>query len=99
MTTAILTTIAVLAIGLMAVARWYSTADKQHAQRVAATLRSDANPGGRYQLQPFGGRILGHGEQQGFRVPTQVEIGNGFGRPDFQPFFRAWITSLHYGPD
>lgn len=60
---------------------------------------SDANPERIWRLQPFGGRVLAYGEQQDFRVPFELEIGNGYGRADHVPFFRARISSLRYGGD
>lgn len=58
---------------------------------------SDANPERRLRLHPFGGRMLAHGVHQGFTVPTEMEIGNSYGTPDYAPFFRASLTWLHYG--
>lgn len=60
---------------------------------------SNANALRHHRLQAFGGRVLQHREWQGFRVPSEVEIGNGYGRSDYRPFFRARIDSLRYGPD
>jgi len=57
---------------------------------------SDANPEKRYRLQPFGGRVLETREVQGFRVPTRVELGNGWGTPAYTPFFLATIGTVRF---
>jgi hypothetical protein len=57
---------------------------------------SDANPDKAYRLQPFGRRILGWAQFQGFRIPSQVEMGNHWGTPDYAPFFLADITAAEY---
>ena len=58
---------------------------------------SNANPAGTYRLQPFGGRMLETNVFQGFRIPTRVELGNQWGRPDYAPFLRATIRQTVYG--
>lgn len=57
---------------------------------------SDANPETAYRLQPFGGRMLEMQRHQGFLVPSQVELGNMFGTPDYAPFFLATITRAEF---
>ncbi len=66
--------------------------------RVSFERWSDANVDGTYRLQPFGGRLSDHREVDGFRVPMRVEAGNGFGTPDYFPFFDVSVTSIHW-PD
>jgi hypothetical protein len=63
---------------------------------VSAMRWSNANPEGTYRLQPFGGRMLETDVFQGFRIPTRVEFGNQWGRPDYAPFFRATIRRAVY---
>ena len=61
------------------------------------TMRwSEANPNRTYRLQPFGGRMLAHGTDQDFSIPTAMEIGNLYGTPDYAPFFRARLTRVAY---
>ena len=61
------------------------------------TLRwSDANPERRWQLQPFGGRMLETGRHGGFRIPVRVELGNHFSTPDYAPFFLATINRAEF---
>lgn len=57
---------------------------------------TDANPERVYHLQPFGGRILKMARHQGFLVPTQVELGNMWGTPDYAPFFLATVSSVEF---
>lgn len=59
---------------------------------------SDANPEGQYRIQPFGGRMLAHEQHQGFTIPTEVEVGNGYGTDDYAPFFRATMTRVIFLP-
>lgn len=61
------------------------------------TLRwTDANPEKRHRLQPFGGRMLETGRHEGFLIPIRVELGNMYGTPDYEPFFRATVTSATF---
>lgn len=57
---------------------------------------SDANPEKTYRLQPFGGRMLEMTRHQGFLIPSRVELGNMWGKPDYAPFFLATITSAEF---
>ncbi|MGJ8561446.1 MAG: DUF6544 family protein [Litorimonas sp.] len=59
---------------------------------------SNANPEGEFRLQPFGGTLSEFESFQGFRLPTHVEAGNGFGTENYFPFFIADVTSLSF-PD
>jgi len=59
---------------------------------VQALRWTDANPEKSWRLQPFGGRMLQMGRVEGFLIPTQVEMGNMYGTPDYLPFFLARIT-------
>ena len=57
---------------------------------------SDANPDRSYRLQSFGGRILESRRFGGFTIPARVELGNHWGTPDFDGFFRATITAARW---
>ncbi len=57
---------------------------------------TDANPERVHRLQPFGGRMLEMGRNQGFLIPVQVELGNMYGTPDYAPFFLATITGAEF---
>lgn len=57
---------------------------------------TDANPGRRYRLQPFGGRLDDLRPAAGFRLPFRVEAGNMFGTPDWFAFFRAEVTAIGF---
>ena len=57
---------------------------------------SDANPGKKYHLQPFGGKLSDYREVQGFRLPFNVEAGNMFGTDDSFVFFKAEVVSIRF---
>ena len=57
---------------------------------------TDANPERQHRLQPFGGRMLDMTRHQGFLIPSQVELGNMWGTPEYAPFFLATITSAEF---
>lgn len=57
---------------------------------------TDANPAKVHRLQPFGGRMLEMRRHQGFLIPSQVELGNMWGTPDYSPFFLATITRAEF---
>ncbi len=57
---------------------------------------SNANPGKKYQLQPFGGKLSDYREVQGFRLPFNVEAGNMFGTDDYFVFFKAKVISIRF---
>jgi hypothetical protein len=57
---------------------------------------SRENPERQWRLQPFGGTMSGAVEAQGYRVAAAVEGGNGFGTPDYFPFYRAKVVRLRY---
>ncbi len=59
---------------------------------------SNANRDKTWRLQPFGGYLSDFREFEGFRVPTHVEAGNGFGTPDYFAFFVVDVTSVHFPP-
>jgi len=75
----------------------YLTLDAAGRVLEVTTLRwSNANPDRIYRLQPFGGRTLRHATHQGFTIPTAMEIGNLYGTPEYDPFFRAHLTRVEY---
>ena len=57
---------------------------------------TDANPEKVHRLQPFGGRMLEMTRQQGFLIPSRVELGNMWGTPDYAPFFLAHVTTAEF---
>ena len=57
---------------------------------------SDANPERRFRLQPFGGRLARFRDFEGVQLPTRVAGGNGFGTPDWFPFFHAEVRSVRF---
>ncbi|GGL81798.1 DUF6544 family protein [Wenxinia marina] len=57
---------------------------------------SDANPEGRYRLQPFGGYLSDFQKFRGFTLPTHVEAGNFFGTEDYFPFFVVDVTEISF---
>jgi hypothetical protein len=57
---------------------------------------TDANPEKVHRLQPFGGRMLALTRHQGFLIPTEVELGNMWGTPEYAPFFLARITRADF---
>lgn len=73
------------------------TLDERGAVVSLVAMRwSDANPAKVYGLQPFGGRVLESRDFSGFTIPARVELGNFWGTPDFDGFFRATITGARY---
>ncbi len=59
---------------------------------------SNANPEKQYRLQPFGGYLSKFREFAGFRLPTHVEAGNGFGTERYFPFFVVDVTEIGFPP-
>ncbi len=57
---------------------------------------SDSNPEKTYRLQPFGGKLSGFREVQGFRLPFNVAASNMFGTEDSFVFFKAEVVSIHF---
>jgi hypothetical protein len=57
---------------------------------------SNANPEKTFRLQPFGGILSDFREIQGFRLPYQVDAGNGFGTDEYFVFFKARINDIHF---
>ncbi|WP_082176532.1 DUF6544 family protein [Pseudaestuariivita atlantica] len=57
---------------------------------------TNANPESEFRLQPFGGTLAEFKSFDGFRLPTHIEAGNGFGTEDYFPFFIADVTSLSF---
>jgi hypothetical protein len=56
-------------------------------------IRVDAN--GVFRVQPFGGELSEFRTIDGFRLPFRVDGGNFFGTPDYFPFYRARVLSIH----
>lgn len=59
---------------------------------------SNANAENTYRLQPFGGRLSGHRDFGGFRLPTRVEAGNMWRTGAYFPFFEVEVTAVTF-PD
>jgi hypothetical protein len=57
---------------------------------------TNANPGRKHRLQPFGGHPSDFREVQGFRIPFRVEAGNMFGTDAYFPFFKAKVTAVRF---
>ncbi len=60
---------------------------------------SNANAEKQYRLQPFGGYLSAFRVFAGFRLPTHVEAGNGFGTEQYFPFFVADVTEIGFPYD
>ena len=60
---------------------------------------SNANPEKQRRLQPFGGYLSEFKEFSGFRLPTHVEAGNGFGTDQYFPFFVVNVTDIDFPQD
>ena len=57
---------------------------------------SNANPDKQHRLQPFGGHLSTFRVFAGFRLPTHVEAGNGFGTDQYFPFFVVDVTDVDF---
>jgi hypothetical protein len=57
---------------------------------------SNANPEGRFRLQPFGGTIRRSATFGGFTIPAELHVGNHYGTADYLPFFQARILRAAY---
>jgi hypothetical protein len=57
---------------------------------------TNANPDGIFRYQPFGAIVLEMGEFEGYRIPTRIDGGNGFGTDAYFPFFRARVTGVRF---
>ncbi|MCW8828175.1 MAG: hypothetical protein OQK94_03880 [Gammaproteobacteria bacterium] len=57
---------------------------------------SNANAEKRHRLQPFGGYLSEFRKFAGFRLPTHVEAGNGFGTEQYFPFFVVNVTDIDF---
>ncbi len=64
--------------------------------KVVISRWSDANPEGKYQLQPFGGYMSEFEIFEGYRLPTHVEGGNFIGTEDYFPFYIADVKSIKF---
>lgn len=67
-------------------------------EAVAMLRWSNANPGRRWQMQPFGAKLSQFRNVNGYCLPTQVVGGNFFGTENYFPFFRAEVSSIRF-PD
>lgn len=58
------------------------------------TMRwSDVNADKTFRLQPFGGTVEAEQTFGGFTIPSELEVGNHYGSPDYLPFFQARVTA------
>nr|WP_314441870.1 DUF6544 family protein [uncultured Sphingomonas sp.] len=57
---------------------------------------SNANADKVFRLQPFGGTVAAERRFTGFTVPSEIAMGNGYGTPDYFPFFQARVTGISY---
>lgn len=64
--------------------------------RVVFQRWTNANPEGRYRLQPFGALPSDFRDVGGYRLPFRVEAGNMFGTDDWFAFFRAEVTEIAF---
>ncbi len=75
------------------------TVDDDGRPRSVRLMRwSRENPEKTWRLQPFGGTIGAITEVDGYRVAQAVDGGNGFGTPDYFPFYRARVTRIRLHP-
>ncbi|MBN8293500.1 hypothetical protein JI664_16125 [Rhodobacter sp. NTK016B] len=65
-------------------------------ETITALRWSNANPQREYRLQPFGGRVLETRDFNGFGIPSRVEMGNLWGTPDYDGFFRATLIRAEH---
>ncbi len=63
---------------------------------LSALRWSDANAERVFRLQSFGGRVLESREFNGFTIPSRLELGNLWGTPAYEGFFRATLTGARY---
>ena len=57
---------------------------------------SSENPDKTYRLQPFGGKLSGFRDFDGYRLPTHVEAGNLFGTDGYFPFYTADVSAIRF---
>jgi len=57
---------------------------------------TNANADKAYRVQPFGGTLSEFRTFGGYQLPTHVEAGNGFGTPEYFPFFIADVTDIAF---
>ncbi|HEX8533820.1 MAG TPA: DUF6544 family protein [Allosphingosinicella sp.] len=57
---------------------------------------SNANADQQFRLQPFGGTIHGNDRFGGYRIPTNVRVGNHYGTADYLPFFQARVRGARF---
>ena len=57
---------------------------------------SNANRDKVFRLQPFGGTMHAHGSFGGYRIPTDVRVGNHYGTPEYLPFFQARVRTANF---
>ena len=57
---------------------------------------TNANADKAYSVQPFGGTLSEFRTFDGYQLPTHVEAGNGFGTPEYFPFFIADVINITF---
>lgn len=65
-------------------------------RQVVGQRWSNANPQKIFRLQPFGGTITAEGVFDGYRIPTDISVGNHYGTDHYLPFFQAKIIRATY---
>jgi hypothetical protein len=65
-------------------------------QSIVGQRWSNANADKRFRFQPFGGEILSEARFDGFTVPSEMVIGNGFGTDRFDRFFQAKVDGIRF---
>jgi hypothetical protein len=65
-------------------------------ERIVFQRWSNENPERMHRLQPFGGEFSEFKTFQGYRIPTSVIAGNGYGTDDYFPFFKARVIGVRF---
>lgn len=71
----------------------FANATDAHPGECVFERWSDANDAKTYRLQPFGGTLSDWRCFDGLTLPTRIEAGNNWGRPEGFVFFRARVVS------